>query len=363
MTQARPGHFTNLRRSLIASVAPSHTPAFTDEHGQVCPESVAAMETATIGGLPQRLWFRGSSRNNPALVLLHGGPGGSLGALFRRYNAELERYFLVVTWEQRGAGRSYQRGIPSASMTVAQFVHDLEEVVELVKARFSQDKVILLAHSWGTILGTLYAHRHPENVAAYLGVGQIANMPKGEQLSYDFALAEATRSGNRRAVAALKRIGPPPHTLSAMSTERQWVSHFGGNIYTTPTTTDFVLEALQAEEFNLLDLIKLVQGSQFSAKYLWPEMSRINFTETHLSFEVPVLFLLGRHDRVVPCALAAAYLEQLSAPYKKIVWFEHSAHNPNYEEPKKFNRVVLEQLLSVAKSVNTGERLVSSEEF
>ena len=321
------------------------------------PESVATMETAVVGGVPQRFWFRGSSRDNPALVLLHGGPGGSLGALFRRYNAELERHFLVVTWEQRGAGRSYQRGISSASMTVAQFVHDLGEVVELVKTRFHQSKVIFLAHSWGTILGTLYAHRHPENVAAYVGVGQIADMPKGEQLSYDFALSEAVRSGNRKAIAALGRIGPPPHTLSAMLTERRWVSHFGGNIYTTPTATELVLEALQADEFNLLDLIKLFQGSQFSTKYLWPEMSRINFTETNLSFEVPVLFLLGRHDRVVPCALAAAYLGQISAPYKKIVWFEHSAHNPNYEEPEKFNRVVLEELLSVAKSVNTGERL------
>ena len=302
-----------------------------------------------IGGVPQRLWFRGASRDNPALVLLHGGPGGSLGALFRRYNAELERHFLVVTWEQRGAGRSYRRDIPSASMTVAQFVRDLEEVVELVKVRFRQDKVILLAHSWGTILGTLYAHRHPENVAMYMGVGQIADMPEGERLSYDFARSKATRRGNRRAVAELKRIGPPPHTLSALLTERRWVSHFGGNIHTTPTATELILEALQADEFNLLDLLKLVQGSRFSAKHLWAEMSRINFTETHLSFEVPVLFLLGRHDRVAPCTLAAAYLERLSAPYKKVVWFENSAHNPNYEEPETFNRVILEESVAATK--------------
>ena len=302
-----------------------------------------------IGGVPQRLWFRGSSRDNPALVLLHGGPGGSLGALFRRYNAELERHFLVVTWEQRGAGRSYRRDIPSASMTVAQFVRDLGGVVELVKARFRQDRVILLAHSWGTILGTLYAHRHPENVAMYMGVGQIANMPEGERLSYDFARSEAARRGSRRAVTELKRIGPPPHTLSALLTERRWVSHFGGNIYRGPTTPDLILEALRADEFNLRDLLKLVQGSRFSTKHLRAEMSRTNFTETHLSFKVPMLFLLGRHDRVAPGVLAAAYLERLSAPYKKVVWFENSAHNPNYEEPETFNRVILEEALAVTK--------------
>lgn len=339
---------TKLWRSLAASVTPTHTPAFTDERGRTIPSSVATMETVTIGGVAQRLWFRGSSREDPALVFLHGGPGGSLGALFRRYNAELERHFLVVTWEQRGAGRSYRRSIPSASMTIAQFVRDLENVVKLVKERFCKDKVILLAHSWGTILGTLYAHRHPEDVAAYVGVGQIASMPEGERLSYDFALAEAERRGNRRALAELKRIGPPPHAFSAMRTERGWISRFGGDIYTAPTTPDLLLEALRADEFNLLDLIKLLQGSAFSAKHLWSEMSQTDLSSSVLSFDVPLLFLLGRHDRVVPGALAAAYLERLSAPYKKLVWFERSAHNPNYEEPERFNRVVIEETLPLA---------------
>ncbi len=305
------------------------------------------METVTVGGLPQRLWFRGVSRDKPALILLHGGPGGSLGALFRRYNAELERHFLVVTWEQRGAGRSYRRGIPGASMTVEQFLCDLGEVVGLVKARFGKEKVVLLAHSWGTILGTLYAHRYPENVAAYLGVGQIAAMPEGERVSYTFALTEAERRGDRRAVAELRRIGPPPHAFRAVRTERKWVDRFGGNVHTAPKTSELLLEALQADEFNLLDLLKLVQGSAFSGAHLWPEMSRVDLTRAAPSFEVPVFFLLGRHDRVVPSVLAAAYLEQLAAPSKKLVWFEGSAHNPNYEEPKAFSRVILEEVLPV----------------
>lgn len=338
---------TKLWRSLAASVVPSRTPAFMDECGRTLPGSVAAMETVTIGGVAQHLWFRGSSRDNPALVFLHGGPGGSLGALFRRYNAELERHFLVVTWEQRGAGRSYQRGIPSASMTVGQFVRDLEEVVRLVKSRFRKDKVVLLAHSWGTILGTLYAHRHPEDVAAYVGVGQIANMPEGERASYNFALAEARRRANRKAITELERIGPPPHAFSALRTERKWVDRFGGNLHPGLTTSDLLLEALQADEFNLLDLLKLLQGSAFSAKHLWPEMSRTDLSSSVLSFDVPLLFLLGRHDHVVPGALAAAYHERLSAPYKKLVWFERSAHNPNFEEPERFNRVVVDEVLSV----------------
>ena len=76
-------------------------------------------------------------------------------------------------------------------MTIAQFLRDLDEVVELIKSRFGKKKVILLCHSWGTALGTLYVRQHPEKVAAYVGTGQVANMPHGEQVSYEFALSQA----------------------------------------------------------------------------------------------------------------------------------------------------------------------------
>ena len=140
------------------------------------------MESATIGGIPKVLWFRGVSRSDPALILLHGGPGTSESALFRHYNSALERHFLVVYWEQRGTGRSFNSSISPQTMTIAQFVRDLDEVVELVRRRFGKDKVVLLAHSWGTVLGTIYAARYPEKVSVYVGIAQVANAPQGHRL-------------------------------------------------------------------------------------------------------------------------------------------------------------------------------------
>lgn len=133
--------------SLLMTTGCVHTRAFTDAHGQVIPGSIATMETVTIGDIPQSIWFRGVNTANPALILLHGGPGASEVALFRHYNAALEQHFLMVYWEQRGTGRSYHSDIPPDSMTIAQFLRDLDEVVELVKRRFDKDKVVLLGHS------------------------------------------------------------------------------------------------------------------------------------------------------------------------------------------------------------------------
>lgn len=145
------------------------TDPFRDSQGQIVPGSIAVMETISIGGVPQRVWFRGINTHNPAILILHGGPGVSEAALYRYFDSELEQHFLVVNWEQRGTGRSFHAGIPPESMTIAQFLHDLDDVVELIRKRFDKDTVILLGDSWGTALGTVYAFRHPEKVAAYVG--------------------------------------------------------------------------------------------------------------------------------------------------------------------------------------------------
>ncbi|MDD3619969.1 MAG: alpha/beta fold hydrolase, partial [Desulfobulbaceae bacterium] len=205
-----------------------HTAPFTDEQGGIIPGSIAVMETVTIGGVPQSIWYRGTSTANPPLILLHGGPGISESALFRHYNSILEQHFLVVYWEQRGAGRSFHAGIPPQSMTVARFLLDLDEVVEEVRRRFGRKKVVLLGHSWGTILGTIYASQHPEKIAVYVGVAQIADMVRGDRLSYDYVLAEAARRENARALAQLTKIGPPPHSVGERLKIGRWNERFGG---------------------------------------------------------------------------------------------------------------------------------------
>src|SRR5688500_1667599 len=110
----------------LASCACTWTRPFTDGAGRVVPGSIAAMETVTLGGVEQSVWLRGRDVRAPVIILLHGGPGASESALFRRYDAALEEHFVVVYWEQRGAGRSYHADVPRSSMTIARMVEDLD---------------------------------------------------------------------------------------------------------------------------------------------------------------------------------------------------------------------------------------------
>jgi pimeloyl-ACP methyl ester carboxylesterase len=334
---------------LFLTAACVHTEPFRDAQGGIIPGSIAAMETIPIGGISQSVWLRGISRSNPALVLLHGGPGASESALFRRFNSELEQHFLVVYWEQRGAGRSYHSDIPPQSMTISRFVHDLDELVDWIRQRFGKDKVVLLGHSWGTVLGTLYAYSHPEKVAAYVGVAQISDVPTSRRLSWEFAMTEARKHGNAKAISGLEAIGPPPYSsVDEQLATGKWVERFGGVFHARLSTGKLIRAALGTDEANVVDLVKFGQGNRFSLEQLEDEISHLNLVENYRSFRVPVFFLLGRYDMNTPAALAEQYFQTIDSPQKHLIWFENSAHNPPFEEPDKFNRVLINEVLPLS---------------
>ena len=174
--------------------------------------------------------IRGRSRANPPLILLYGGPGMPETGFFRFFNAPLEDVFTVVYWEQRGSGRSFARSIPRSSMNVERFVSDLDELVEAVRDRLGSEKVAILGHSWGSVLGALYSHRFPEKVAAYVGVAQIGDWPAAESSSYAFALSKAQRLRDRKAMKKLQAIGPPPYDWRSVFAERTLVQRLDGQL-------------------------------------------------------------------------------------------------------------------------------------
>jgi pimeloyl-ACP methyl ester carboxylesterase len=338
-----------------AALACAHTEPFRDANGDVVPGSIASMETIALGGVEQALLIRGRSTANPVLILLHGGPGVSETALFRAYDAALEDHFVVVYWDQRGAGRSFSSDVPRESMTLDRFAADLDALVDAMRARFGVAKVVLLGHSWGTALGLVYAQRHPEKVAAYVGVAQVASMAEGERLSWQHALDESVRRRDREGERALRELGPPPHDVDGHLESRRWNERYGGSFHGDLTTADLIRAALGTDEADLGDLVRFGRGNRFSLDAMWPWFRSFDLTPT-TRLEAPVFFALGRHDWQVPAVIAAAYFETIEAPCKLLVWFEESAHNVPFEEPDSFVRWMASSVAPVAREGCAGMR-------
>lgn len=319
----------------------NQTAPFRAASGHIIPGSIAEASYLRLGGLDQWVMIRGESTTNPVLIVLHGGPGFSDTAFLRFYTPELERSFTVVYWDQRGAGRSYRPTIPRPSMTVAQLLADLDELVEVVRRRLGKKTVALLGHSWGTALGVLYAARFPEKVTAYVGVAQIGDWAAGEALSYANAVAEAERQGNRAVLKKLRAIGPPPHTADRVFVERTCVQRLRGALK-LKAMWKVTRMILGAPESSLFELRRTVRAFRFSMETLWPEVSRLNLLEAAPALAVPVVLMLGRRDPWVPPEASLAWYRALRAPSRELVWFEESGHEPFVDEPDRFVAAMLE---------------------
>lgn len=317
------------------------TSPFRTPHGRDLAWSIAEIGYQRLGGLEQWVMIRGESLANPPLVLLHGGPGFSEMRLFRHFNAPLEKSFTVVYWDQRGTGKSFDRRIPRSSMTIEQFIEDLDELVESVRKRVGKTRVAIFGHSWGSALGVLYAARFPEKVAVFIGGAQIGDWATAEAASYAFALTEAQRLNNRKALKELRAIGPPPYSAGAVLTERMWLQRFAGQLG-AKALWKMGRIVLGGPESSLFDLPNLVRGFRFSLDAMWADVSALNLMTLVPALQMPVFFFLGRNDHWVPAETSVAYFNALAAPSKTLVWFEESGHELFVDEPAKFNRAMVE---------------------
>lgn len=317
------------------------TPPFRAANGKLRPGSVASVEYLRLGGIEQWVMIRSANTANPPLIMLHGGPGLGETAFFRRYNTVLEQNFTVVYWDQRGAGKSFDRDIPRESMTLEQFLSDLDELVEVVRARFGHDKIVLFGHSWGSVLGVLYTQRFPEKVAAYVGSGQIGNWPAAESASYAYARAEAQRQGNAKIIAKLDTIGAPPYPASSVFVERMCLSRLDGML-SPKVLWELAKMALESDELSVVELPGVYRAFRWTMDAMWRQVSQLNLIELAPVLEVPVFIFHGRKDHFVPAETTAAYFDVLTAPSKQLVWFEQSGHEPFMDEPMKFNAMMVD---------------------
>lgn len=329
-------------------VWPVSTSPFLDEQGRVLPHSVAVIERWPINGIMQSVIIRGRDVRNPVLVWVHGGPGSSETPVIRRFNEALEDHFTMIYWDQRYAGRSLDPfGPKPKNPKIGDYVDDLDVLITTVRKRLHCGKVVVVAHSWGTVPGILYAERHPENVAAYVGIGQEADTPQSESRSYAWVLDEARSHGDSAAVDRLTKMGPPPRPNGDQWTPRDLLQRYGGAFHADLSVTKLALVSASASEVNWRDAAALLFAKRYNESMEKAE-ANVVLDRTHLEFHVPVLFVSGRYDHTVDAELASRYLSRISAPRKAFILFEHSAHSPPFEEPARFNALMINAVRPLA---------------
>jgi pimeloyl-ACP methyl ester carboxylesterase len=310
---------------------------------------IASLESLDINGLTQFLLIRGQNVNNPILLYIHGGPGIAAISFARTYMSRLEEHFIVVNWDQRGSGLSYSKDIPESEMKIEHFVTDIGIIASTLCKRFDQNKIFLVASSWGSVIGTLAVQRYPELFHAYIGLGQIANMNESERISYEYVMQRAKETQNDKALKELSKIGKPPFSGKALEIQRKWLAAFGGYVRSHssqgPLIKMILKELIRCTEYTFFDIFtKYLPGRKFSNETLWEELLTINFFKQVPELKVPIFVFIGRHDYLTTFEVAQEYFHFVQAPSKECIWFENSAHMALIEENENFSKLLIEKI-------------------
>lgn len=173
-----------------------------------------------IGGIDQWIQIRGDGRSNPVLLWLSGGPGFSTIPSTAKYR-NWEKYFTVVMWDERGEGKTFVRSGKSVgpTMTIDHMTADGIEVAQFLSRRLHQRRIVLLGHSWGSILGIHMIRRRPDLFSVYVGTGQVVQLERDAEAAYPLLIQRAKDLHNTLAEKQLEDVGPPPYPDSP----KKWV--------------------------------------------------------------------------------------------------------------------------------------------
>lgn len=319
--------------ALLASCA--HTARVTGSDGRPLALEVSGMERVLLNGTDQWIYSAGTSRDNPILLWLDGGPGGTEVGTVRRYLGPLHESFTVVCWDQRGTGRSRRAVRDWRSARVEEWVEDTIELSRLLAGRQGGRPIYLVGHSWGSIIGVMAARKAPELYAAYVGVGQQVNSVENDTIGWVMVRDGARAAGEDKVADTLERYGPPPYE------DGDRYFYLFRRLYRysphPPIPSDFDSTwYFRAPEHRLVDKVNSVRGLTDGVKYVYPLLSELDFERTALRFECPVFIVNGRYDLTCVADIADRWFRKIEAPVKDLVWFENSGHNPCYQQPEDF---------------------------
>jgi len=330
---------------------PASTAPITGADGEPLQGSIAELTSIDVNGHELGLMIRGHDTNNPVLLFLAGGPGGSeLGAM-RKHLSALEQHFTVATLDQRGTGTSYPALDPTDTYTLDSAVADTLATTDYLRDRFGTDRVVLVGQSWGTILGVLAVQQEPSKYSAFVGVGQMVSPVKTDRIFYADTLAWARQHGQTGLASTLQQIGPPPYTSmldyeTALTSEQEVYpyDHSGNSEGAGGFSENFFVR-----EYSLVAQVHLLAGFMDTFATIYPRIQDVDLRRDAPTLGIPVFFVQGAHEAPGRSRPFTAWYAELTAPAKEMVLFDHSGHRPLFEQPDEFVDYLTTHVLPVTR--------------
>jgi pimeloyl-ACP methyl ester carboxylesterase len=280
-----------------------------------------------LGGIDEWISIRGEDRSNPVLLVVHGGPGEAQWPQAEVYKP-WETVFTVVQWDQRGAGHTYGRyGEKTPDVTLDRISKDGVELAEYLCRELGKREIIVLGHSWGSLVATRMVQMRPDLFAAYVGTGQAASWMAMINIQYDLLLAKARSDGSQATVKELEAIGRPGPTNGD---HWSFLSKFNFRTLWAPSDQEWLqhlrsqadkLKASEPEQFTNLEM-----GMEFTGEHVLPDQIATNLPKTACYIRTAYFVIQGQGDVITPTQAAVDYFKCIKAPKKELILIPNAGH-------------------------------------
>ncbi|QUH18571.1 alpha/beta fold hydrolase [Alkaliphilus sp. B6464] len=315
------------------------------------PSGIDFGEYVTIGNIQQYLYHRSENIHNPVMLFLHGGPGSPMLPFAQDFQLPWEKYVTVVHWEQRNSGKTFYQNISkevTPTTTIKQLISDTHEIVLYLKEKYGKEKIWIMGHSWGSVLGSLFVHQYPQLVSGYIGVGQVVNMLENERIGFEKALENAISAECKKDIQALESLEPYPTKVfnqdmkNKLSTLRKIQGKYG--LAASPTAK-LIISAATSPFYSLKDLRYLIfadiDGISHGQSLIFQELFGTLNLNTVTTYQVPIFYIHGTEDWQTPYPIVAEYYHTITAPKKGFYSISGAGHATMLDKPIEFCNALL----------------------
>ncbi|MBD3919726.1 alpha/beta hydrolase [Paenibacillus sp. PR3] len=300
---------------------------------------ICVEEYVEVNGIEHYLFHRGTNRNNAVLLYLHGGPGSAESLLTETFQTRWEDIYTVVHWDQRGAGKTLIRN-PDKIPTIELMLEDLYGIIQYLKIQYNMHKIVLVGHSWGSVLGSLFIRQYPNEIAYYIGVGQVINMLENERVGYNKVLELIEQAGDEQSRKKLEAIGEYPgeklvfdrNFLAKCDKVRKIQGKYDLAIKIGLQTW---LTVFKSPIFRLSDLTAFMRIYKTHGK-VYKFLGDFNLRDEQADYDMPIYYVLGDNDWQTPYVIAQQYFEEIKAPHKQLFMIPRAGHMTMMDQPDLF---------------------------
>ena len=284
-------------------------------------------EYVTINGVEHYLLHYKTKKEAPVLIFIHGGPGQSEAMIAYIVEEYTSRNYNIVYYDQRGAGKTYLKNKKARPDTEI-LKEDLLGIVLYVKKAYQKEKVGLIGHSWGSVLGSMFALEHPEHTLCYIGCGQVIDLMENERVGYNKLKDAIEKSGNRKDRKKLEKIGEYPVATFDAATYRKMgkIRSLQGKYHLAAKFDKNMIRMFRKSPImGMADIFPFIASMVVNMQVI-KELMSFDLKSKGVEYQVPVYYVLGENDQQTPIEISIAYFNEIEAPDKKLYLIKNAGH-------------------------------------